>query len=73
MLQRQILEYVARRTEAAETAEGVTRVWLNRAPRVREIADVERALEELVDAGLMEKHTLPGAKTVYRRAQDPRA
>jgi Fe2+ or Zn2+ uptake regulation protein len=68
-VQRHILQYVAEHKQAAETAEGVTRVWLNRAPSARQIAEVEHALEELVVAGQMEKYNLPGANTVYRCAQ----
>jgi Fe2+ or Zn2+ uptake regulation protein len=72
-LQRSILQYVAQHKQAAETAAGVTRVWLNRALSTRQIAKVERALEELVEAGWMEKHALPGANIVYRRARDAAA
>jgi Fe2+ or Zn2+ uptake regulation protein len=68
-LQRRILNYVAEREQATETAEGVTRVWLNRVPSIGQVAEVEQALEELVEAGWMEKHALPGANIVYRRVR----
>jgi Fe2+ or Zn2+ uptake regulation protein len=69
-LQRHILRYLAEHMQAAETAEGVTRAWLNREPSAGQIAEVELALEGLVEAGEMEKYALPGANTVYRRARD---
>jgi Fe2+ or Zn2+ uptake regulation protein len=72
-LQRLILQYVAEHKQAAETTVGVTRVWLKRAPGARQIAKVERALEELVEAGWMEKHALPDANIVYRSARDAAA
>jgi Fe2+ or Zn2+ uptake regulation protein len=69
-LQRHILQYVAQHKQAAETTAGVTRVWLSRTPSARQIAKVKRALDELVEAGWMEKHALPDANIVYRRARD---
>jgi hypothetical protein len=66
-LRRRILDYLATRERAAETAEGVNRAWLGRPPIPRLIAEVEQALNEMVEEGVLVKHTLPGSVTVYRQ------
>jgi len=67
-LEKQILNYVRGSVNAAETARGVTHVWLNRPSNSQSIAEVEQALEGLVARGLLEKHPLPGSSVVYRMA-----
>jgi hypothetical protein len=53
---------------AAETAAGISRVWLDRGGTTRDVAEVEAALDRLVRDGLLERHELLGAAAVYRRA-----
>ena len=69
-LQQQILHYVRGSVNAAETARGVTHVWLKRPSSSESIAEVEQELEGLVTRGLLEKHSLPGSGVVYRMAAD---
>lgn len=65
-LQRQIMRYLRDNVHAAETAEGVNSMWLGRAHEPQSIAESEKALDALVAAGLVETHSLPGGKTLYR-------
>jgi len=68
-LQARILKYLQRNAHAAETAEGVNTVWLGRALTEGKVLEVERILDALVDAGVLEKYQLPGGSTVFRRAR----
>ena len=68
-LQQQILRYLQLNPRAAETAGGVNRVWLRRPPIPDAVVEVEQALRELVLAGKMERHDLPGGEKVYRRTE----
>ena len=62
-LQEAIAAYVRERANAAESAEGVQRSWLGgRAP----LDDVKRALDALVQSGVLVAHVLPGGTVVYR-------
>lgn len=68
-LKADIRRYILANEKAAETAEGVTRVWLKQPHCARVLAQVEQALDELVDEGLLERHALPGGASIYRRAR----
>jgi Fe2+ or Zn2+ uptake regulation protein len=68
-LQQQVLDYLRQHVHAAETAEGVTRVWLQRTPAASLLAEVEQALDGLTQRGLIEKHVLPGGTAVYRASR----
>jgi Fe2+ or Zn2+ uptake regulation protein len=70
-IQREIMRYVAHRSSAAETPQGVNSVWLKRGYTAGNVAEVEAALEALVEQGHMEKHTLPGGATLFRKADAP--
>ncbi len=65
-VQRQILSYLDANTNAAETAEGINVVWLNRANTAQSIAETEESLDGLVALDLMERHALPGGTALYR-------
>lgn len=65
------MRYVAHRSSAAETPQGVNSVWLKRGHTAGNVAEVETALDGLVERGHMEKHTLPGGATLYRKAEAP--
>jgi Fe2+ or Zn2+ uptake regulation protein len=68
-VQTRIMTYVRSHAHAAETAEGVNRVWLQRMPTTANVVQVRRALEHLTVLGLLERHALPGRVTVFRRAR----
>ena len=68
-LREQILRYWRANVHAAETAAGVNRVWLKRPNTPQMVAEIELALDELVRAGELERHRMPGKHAVYRRAQ----
>ena len=63
-LRGRILEYLRTRKHAAETAEGINRVWLERPPR-QHIAEVEYVLDDIASEGLLVKHVLPGPVGLY--------
>jgi Fe2+ or Zn2+ uptake regulation protein len=65
-LQRQVLEYLRQNPHAAETAEGINRMWLGRSSASAEIVEVERVLAGLVARSLLEECALPGGTKVYR-------
>jgi hypothetical protein len=68
-LKSDIRQYILENEAAAETKEGVTRVWLRRSASPEVVSDVESALEELVREQVLERHRLPGGATIYRRAR----
>jgi hypothetical protein len=69
-IQKEIMQHIALSAGAAETAAGVNGIWLRRSHIAANLSEVESALEGLVELRYMEKHTLPGGATVYRRVQD---
>lgn len=72
-LQQEILRYLQRNPRAAETPEGVNHVWLNRPNIPSAIVEVEQTLKQLVQAGQVERHDLPGGGAVYRRVERHRS
>jgi Fe2+ or Zn2+ uptake regulation protein len=68
-VQARIMRYVRSHARAAETAEGVNRVWLQRIPTTPNVVQVGHALEHLTALGLLERHHLPGRVTVFRLAR----
>lgn len=70
-LQRDIMAHFIENELAAETAAGISRVWLDRSDAIRDVAEVEAALDDLVAQGFLERHDLLGTAAVYRRANTP--
>jgi len=68
-LKSDIRRYILENEGSAETTEGVTRVWLKQPHSARILVQVEQALDELVDEGILERHSLPGGTSIYRRAR----
>ncbi len=59
-------EYVTRHPDAADSIEGIRRWWLP--PNVvASVADVQAALDRLVDAGVLSRRPLPDRSTLYTR------
>ena len=64
-LRGRLLEYLRARRRAAETAEGVNSVWLERPSTLAHIAEVELVLEDMASEGLLMKRMLPGLVWLY--------
>lgn len=56
--------YCAAHRHAADTVDGITRWWLTQLGPCA-IADVQSALEELVEASLIARRTLPDGTVLY--------
>jgi Fe2+ or Zn2+ uptake regulation protein len=67
LLAQEISRYLAERPDAVDTAEGILRWWLS--PRGVETTPqtLGRALDALVDAGVIERRELPDGRSVYGR------
>jgi hypothetical protein len=69
---RDIADAVSRYLElhpgAADTPEGIVRWWLPRLCFDETIANVQRALEWLVDQGVVAKSQMPDGRYVYARS-----
>jgi hypothetical protein len=57
--------YLARHPEAVDSVEGIVRWWLPRLRLEEAVADVERALDLLVERGVVIKRQLPDGRCVY--------
>lgn len=64
-LRGRILEYLRTRKLAAETPEGINRVWLGRPSLPEMIAEVETVLEAMAKEGLLVKQVLPGPVSIF--------
>jgi len=64
-LRGRILAYLRTRKRAAETAEGVNNIWLERPSTLEHIAEVEDVLDDMASEGLLVKHVLPGPVGLY--------
>ena len=60
-----IARYLERHPEAADSAEGIQRWWLDPDTRAERIANIERALQYLEASGLVKKSVV-GGKAIYR-------
>lgn len=63
----EIRHYVLSNVWAAETVEGITCVWLGLPGNTATFAAVERALNELVAEGFLERYALISGPSIYRR------
>ena len=68
-LRLQLLRYIEKNPQAAETVAGVNGVWLKRPQDAAAVAEVESALEGLVLDGVLERNELPDGRMSYRRAR----
>lgn len=62
--------YLAAHPEAADSAEGILRWWLPRVRLEESVADVQRALDLLVERGAVESRQVAGGRVVYRLVHD---
>jgi hypothetical protein len=68
----EITRYLAARSDAADSFEGITRWWLARIRLDEAAADVQAALDRLVARNVVVKTTLPDGNTLYRSARRER-
>lgn len=67
IVSQEIVRYLDKKPDAAETLEGITHWWIAK-QRLEEAEEVVRkALEYLVDEGVLEKYQLLG-KEIYKKA-----
>jgi len=65
-LRKEILSYLRRHPDAADTLDGVVQWWLPRQRYVEARELIEDALESMVKDGVVLKVFLPGGTVVYR-------
>ena len=65
-VQREILAYLARHSDAGDTLEGVAQWWLLERNILYQVELVERALAGLVKQGWVLEHTMPDDRTLFR-------
>jgi hypothetical protein len=63
----EVLSYLARHPDAADTADGIQRWWLADGSAYAPV-DVERALEHLAHDGAVERRRLPDGRVLYAAA-----
>ena len=67
-LAEELLRYLARHPGAADTVEGIQRWWLPGSVAAHRSADVEAALERLVEEGALARRRLPDGRLLYSAA-----
>lgn len=65
-----IRRYLERHPNAADSVEGVTRWWLTREGSVESIDKVQKALDLLVERGLMTKRVQHDGQSIFARARN---
>ena len=66
-----IVRYLQRHPDAADTAEGIARWWLGGRCYENELGRVREAIAVLVKRGLVQKQTLPDGAEIYRAGRPP--
>lgn len=66
-LARQILDYLESHPRAADSREGIGRWWLADRSRHANPEDLQRALDDLVERGLVQRRQAAGGEAVYSR------
>ena len=63
-----IARYLREHPDAADSLEGIRQWWLPRVRLEEASAQIERALEELLERGLVVRQIMPDGTILYRRA-----
>jgi hypothetical protein len=69
MIAQEITRYLASRTGAADTFDGISRWWLARLRLEEEAADVRAALDRLVERRIVLRTALPDGDALYSSAR----
>jgi hypothetical protein len=70
-LREALVRYLRERPDAADTLVGIAQWWLPATMRGTSMAQLRRALAELIAANEMRCTTLPDGSELYSRAVDP--
>lgn len=65
----EIARYLSEHPDAADSLDGIRQWWLPRLRLQEAIAQIEEALEELVERGVVVRQDMPDGTVVYRRAE----
>ena len=65
----EIARYLREHPDAADSFEGIRQWWLPRVRFQEATADIEGALEELLERGIVVRQVMPDGKILYRRAE----
>lgn len=61
-----ILEYIQKNPDAGDTLEGIVRWWLDSEMINKSVEEVAKALEALIEKGLLKKVKLSNGKLIYK-------
>lgn len=67
----EIARYLREHPNAADSLEGIRQWWLLRLRVQEATAQIEEALEELLDRGVVVRQVMPDGSVLYRRAETP--
>jgi hypothetical protein len=70
-LVREVMTYLSMHPDAADTVEGILRWWLTRVRVEEAAADVQRALDMLVERRVVVKRQLPDGRIIYSATPRP--
>jgi hypothetical protein len=65
----EIARYLRAHPEAADSFEGIRRWWLPRVRFEETTAQIERALDELLERGIVVREVMPDGRILYRRGE----
>jgi Fe2+ or Zn2+ uptake regulation protein len=65
---KEVETYLAQHPEAVDSAEGIVRWWLSRLRLEEAVANVARALDLLVEEGIVVRRQMPDGRYVYGKA-----
>jgi hypothetical protein len=68
---REVEAYLASHPEGVDSVDGILRWWLPRVRLEETSAELQRALNLLVERGTLDCFEVPGGRVVYRRAFGP--
>lgn len=71
LIAREIQAYFAARPDAWDSPEGILRWWLPRVRLEESLQDLQLALDELVERGIVTRREVAGGRVVYGRAPQP--
>ncbi len=67
-IEKEIVRYLSRRPDAADTIEGIKQWWVPRIRLEEAASEIEQAMNRLVREGKVIASTLPDGSIVYRNA-----
>ena len=68
-VEREIIDYVSRHPDAADSRDGIFHFWILRERFRRGLHALDQALEHLVASGYLEEVRMPDGRTIFRAAK----